>query len=575
MSKRLSIDFIRSAFEEKGVVLVTTEYKNNSQLLEFRCKQCGSIATISWINFKAGKNKEMLCKRCSTHHRDPSIIFNEIKEEFASKGATFLSTEYKNNNSVLQFECTKCSAPASIIYRSYKSGSNQNLLCKNCLQQEVKEKVLKQVDAESLSRIREEFASKGASLLTERYINNRQKLLFECSNCGRVHSITWHDYKQGNNNSLLCNICYSGQLHKPSNGSSDGVRGSIDTYWLSYVKEFFNIDPNDSRFSSHHIRPWSTFPEYRLSIANGFPLLREDHIHNYSFFHRNPDSLNPENWPKESRLYYQKYKGFQFLDFNSKFINTVIFNESPISEQILLKKKYAEAGIFYIPFFIDELLFNSKRKIAFSMIKQRLSKYFPDVYKYTNTKFNRIYARDCYVVPMRYDEAKEFFDRTHIMGFCKANIYLGLKYKGNIVSAMSFGHPRAKQRNCDYEIIRFSSELNTVVVGASSKLFKYFVSKFNPRRVISYCDIRFASADPMETVYPKLGFKYVDTTSPNYRYLNPMWNTTYSRQHFQKHKLPKLLSNFDPNLSEYENMRNNGYIRLYDCGNYVFIWTNE
>lgn len=575
MSKKLSIDFIREAFKDRGVELLSTEYKNNSQLLEYRCKQCGNVATISWINFKAGKNKDMLCQNCSTYHKNPSLIYPSIKEEFLSKGAILLSTEYKNNNSPLYFKCSKCGAGASITYRSYKSGSNQNLLCKDCLREEVREKVSKQVNPDMISIIREEFASRGANLLTENYENNRQKLFFECSNCGEVHSITWHDFKQGNNNTLLCEICYSGQLYKPNSMMSNCKRDRLDFYWFSYIKEFYNISANNKNFSSHHIRPWSSYPEYRLSIGNGFPLKREDHVHNYTYFHRNVESLNPENWPVKYRLSYQKYKDFKFHDFNSVFINTILSEECLISEQLKIKKQYADEGIFYIPFFIDEFLFESKRKISLSMIKQRLSKYFPDIYKYTNTKFNKIFARKCEIVVMTYTEAKDFFNRTHIMGFCNANIYLGLKYQGKIVSAMSFGHPRAKQRNCDYEIIRFSSELDTVVVGASSKLFKYFITKYNPHRVVSYCDIRFSSVDPTDTVYPKLGFNYVDTTSPNYRYLDPATNVTYSRQHFQKHKLSKLISNFDPKLSEHENMKNNGYIRLYDCGNYVFIWSNE
>jgi hypothetical protein len=41
---------------------------------------------------------------------------------------------------------------------------------------------------------------------------------------------------------------------------------------------------------------------------------------------------------------------------------------------------------------------------------------------------------------------------------------------------------------------------------------------------------------------------------------------------YQKHKLDKILSNFDPKLTEWENMQNAGYDRVWDCGNYVFSW---
>ena len=40
-----------------------------------------------------------------------------------------------------------------------------------------------------------------------------------------------------------------------------------------------------------------------------------------------------------------------------------------------------------------------------------------------------------------------------------------------------------------------------------------------------------------------------------------------NRMKFQKHKLNNLLENYDETLSERENMKNNGYLWIYDCGN--------
>jgi hypothetical protein len=41
----------------------------------------------------------------------------------------------------------------------------------------------------------------------------------------------------------------------------------------------------------------------------------------------------------------------------------------------------------------------------------------------------------------------------------------------------------------------------------------------------------------------------------------------------QKHKLPKMLEKFDINKTEYENMKENGYDRIWDCGNIKFTFT--
>ena len=40
---------------------------------------------------------------------------------------------------------------------------------------------------------------------------------------------------------------------------------------------------------------------------------------------------------------------------------------------------------------------------------------------------------------------------------------------------------------------------------------------------------------------------------------------------YQKHKLKDKLQIFDPNLTEWQNMQLNGYDRIWDCGNFVFV----
>jgi hypothetical protein len=44
----------------------------------------------------------------------------------------------------------------------------------------------------------------------------------------------------------------------------------------------------------------------------------------------------------------------------------------------------------------------------------------------------------------------------------------------------------------------------------------------------------------------------------------------FSRIKFQKHKLKNILKTFDKSKSEWENMVENGYNRVFDCGNMVF-----
>ena len=51
--------------------------------------------------------------------------------------------------------------------------------------------------------------------------------------------------------------------------------------------------------------------------------------------------------------------------------------------------------------------------------------------------------------------------------------------------------------------------------------------------------------------------------------------TLHSRHKFQKHKLESILNIYDHNLTEAQNMFDNGYRRIWDCGNLVYIWKSN
>ena len=177
----------------------------------------------------------------------------------------------------------------------------------------------------------------------------------------------------------------------------------------------------------------------------------------------------------------------------------------------------------------------------------------------------RIYARKCIIKELKSTEIKDFLNNNHLQGFINSSINLGLCYNNELVSVMTFSKPRFNKKY-DYELIRFCNKLNTSVIGSASKLFNYFIKNYNPKSIISYANRRFSNG----SIYEKLGFKFLRKTAPNYFYFKPSIRILMSRYQFQKHKLANLLDKFDENLSESENMFNNGYRRIYDCGNLVY-----
>ena len=178
-----------------------------------------------------------------------------------------------------------------------------------------------------------------------------------------------------------------------------------------------------------------------------------------------------------------------------------------------------------------------------------------------------IYARKCIIRELKYKEVKCFLAENHLQGTCSSKINLGLFYNDELVEVMTFGKPRFN-KNYDFELLRLCTKKYYSVVGGTSKLFKYFTSKYKGS-IISYANRRFSNGN----IYRQLEFKEVKSTSPNYFYIKG--DIVLTRYQCQKHKLKDLynkgiLKEYDSELTESEIMDRNLYFRLYDCGNLVF-----
>lgn len=178
---------------------------------------------------------------------------------------------------------------------------------------------------------------------------------------------------------------------------------------------------------------------------------------------------------------------------------------------------------------------------------------------------NKIYARKCKVIYVDNLTRKIFLNNNHLQGDANTSINYGLEVNGELVALMTFSKSRLNN-NYEYELVRYCSKLNLVVVGGASKLLNMFENEYDPKSIISYADKRFGSGN----MYSKLGFCFLHDSSPNYFYTND-YNKFESRQKYQKHKLVK--DGYDSNKTEWEIMQERGYDRIWDCGNAVYIKT--
>lgn len=202
--------------------------------------------------------------------------------------------------------------------------------------------------------------------------------------------------------------------------------------------------------------------------------------------------------------------------------------------------------------FVD-LDFNQRVSVAQSIIKNKLKQSV------------RVYARNCHIEVIDAKTAKEFFDNNHYHGGVYSSISYGLVNAGRLICVLSMAG-----KDGVYSIARFATLLNMSVVGGFSKLMTEFFRHHKNSIVSTYVD---RSLTTGENCYSKFGMQFVGITKPGYRYFKR--NKLYNRIHFQKHKLSGLEDfNFDPNLTESDNMFLNGYRRLWDAGNLKYVIRN-
>jgi len=192
-----------------------------------------------------------------------------------------------------------------------------------------------------------------------------------------------------------------------------------------------------------------------------------------------------------------------------------------------------------------------KQEIVKSMILSKLG------------KSTKIFARKCVVKNVNAVTKKEFLNTTHLQGTCNSSVNLGLYYNDELVAVATFGKSRYDKK-FEWELLRFSSKLNTTVVGGFSKLLKYFIKTHQPNNILTYCDRNTSTGN----LYLQTNFKLIDILKPSYFYFKGA--NVYNREAFQKHTLKDKLQHFNILLTEYENMQVNGFDRVWNAGNLKF-----
>lgn len=250
------------------------------------------------------------------------------------------------------------------------------------------------------------------------------------------------------------------------------------------------------------------------------------------------------------------------IEFNGLYWHSEFTGRKDKSYHLHKTESCLSKNIQLIQIFEDE--WRNKRDVLKRKIKHILNQDYDNI----------IYAKKCNVTAI--DNCSTFLDNTHIQGACASQIKLGAYHNNELVAVMTFGKPRVAlgtktSVDGEYELLRFST--NSHVVGIGGKLLSFFIKTYSPSKIITFADRRYSIGN----LYDKLGFKKIGETPPNYWYFKQGHIERHHRFAFRKDQLSKKLKTFDVNLSEWQNMKNNGYDRIWDCGSikYELIIPNK
>ena len=179
-------------------------------------------------------------------------------------------------------------------------------------------------------------------------------------------------------------------------------------------------------------------------------------------------------------------------------------------------------------------------------------------------------ARKCIVQEINKEISIDFLEKYHIQGYGKCTKTYGCFYEDILIGVMSF----LKCKDNKWELVRFASNYNYVCSGIGGKLFQYFIKENNPQEIKTFADRRWTINDN-DNLYTKIGFKLDKILKPDYHYIDSTKPTERIHKfNLRKRTLHKKYG-LPFNMKESEMVKKIGYVKIWDCGLYRYIWKNE
>ncbi len=252
------------------------------------------------------------------------------------------------------------------------------------------------------------------------------------------------------------------------------------------------------------------------------------------------------------------------IEYNGLIYHSELYGAKNKNYHLNKTDKCLDAGLKLIHIFEDDWIY--KKNIVLNKIKHILG---------TNSS-NILHARKCIISEIDYNVKNNFLNLNHIQGEDISNIYLGAFYGDELIAVMTFDQNRVMTNKLYpdgfYELKRFSTLNGFIINGIASRLLKFFIQKYSPKKIISFAD-RTLTPCHKDNIYVKLGFTLTKTLLPDYKYFDRQKHKP-ARQHkfgFGKNAIKRKFPHvYDSNKTEWEMMQELGYDRIWDCGKFKY-----
>jgi len=228
------------------------------------------------------------------------------------------------------------------------------------------------------------------------------------------------------------------------------------------------------------------------------------------------------------------------IEFNGLYWHSDVIDKTTKYDLLNKTKLCKDLGVKLMHIYSDE--WEYKRNICQSMIKNRLG------------LCNKVFARKCKLKEIDKKDFSRFMNDNHISGSVNSSVRLGLYFNEELILAIGFRKPRQKKWSGYYEISRFATKLDYVVVGGLSKLLKFFKNQVS-RKIMTYADRRFGEG----LGYEKAGFKYYGDSGIDYWYSDG------------RNRYDRFIIKTDDKMTEREKAADMGLYKVWGCGSNIWV----